>query len=195
VVPSSSDLLDILAMAGGSTTAHRQAQVRITRGDRTVTRTLSNLVKERALEMDLAPGDRILVQPRASYFYAFGAVLRPGEQPYDADDISLSRMLARISGLEDNRANPAAVFIYRHQAPDLTQLVAHGKPVADPTQVIYRLNLRDPAGFFISQTFPVLPDDLVYVGDSAIAETAKVFQIVTGLSSLGAIPHNFGAGY
>lgn len=182
-------------MAGGSTTAHRQAQVRITRGDRTVTRTLSNLVKERALEMDLAPGDRILVQPRASYFYAFGAVLRPGEQPYDADDISLSRMLARISGLEDNRANPAAVFIYRHQAPDLTQLVAHGKPVADPTQVIYRLNLRDPAGFFISQTFPVLPDDLVYVGDSAIAETAKVFQIVTGLSSLGAIPHNFGAGY
>ena len=193
VVPSSSGLLDILAMAGGANTTNRQAQVRITRGDRTVTRTLSNLVRERALEMDLAPGDRILVQPRASYFYAFGAVNHPGEQPYDADEISLSRMLARIAGLTDNQADPAAIFVYRRQALELTQQLAHGQPVGDPTQVIYRLNLRNPNGFFVSQAFPILPDDIVYVSDAPIAEAAKVFQIINGLSNIGAIPRNFGA--
>jgi polysaccharide biosynthesis/export protein len=195
VVPSSSGLLDILAMAGGSHTPNFQTQIRITRGDQVVTRTLSRLVKERALEMDLAPGDRILVQPRASYFYAFGAVARPGEQPYDADEISLSRTIARIGGLMDNRADPAAVFIYRRQAAELTRQVAPETPGADASRVIYRLNLRDPTGFFVSQSFPVLPDDLVYVSNAPIAETAKVFQILTGLSCMGAIPRNIGAIY
>ncbi|MDR3532637.1 MAG: polysaccharide biosynthesis/export family protein [Rhodopila sp.] len=195
VVPGSSGLLDILAMAGGPHTADRQTLVRITRGASTVTRTLSHLVDTRALEMDLAPGDRILVQPRLSFFYAFGAVNRPGEQAYDADDISLAHTLARIEGLSDNRADPAAVFIYRRQTADLTRQLGHAAQGQDATRVIYRLNLRDPGGFFVSQQFPVLPDDLIYVSDAPIAEAAKVFQIVTGLSSIGAIPRNMGASY
>jgi polysaccharide biosynthesis/export protein len=192
VVPSSSGLLDILAMAGGPHTPDRQTLVRITRGDSSVTRTLSHLVNARALEMDLAPGDRILVQPRASYFYAFGAVNRPGEQAYDADDMSLAHTLARLQGLADGHADPAAVFVYRRQDAGLTRQLA---PNHDVTQVIYRLNLRDPGGFFVAQQFPVLPDDLIYVSEAPIAEAAKVFQLINGVSGLGAVPRNLGAGY
>ena len=192
VVPNSSGLLDILAMAGGPHTPDRQTQVRITRGDVSVTRTLSHLVSTRAMEMDLAPGDRILVQPRLSYFYAFGAVNRPGEQAYDADDISLEHTLARIEGLADYRADPASVFIYRRQPAELTSQVA---PNHNETTVIYRLNLRDPSGFFVAQQFPVLPDDLIYVSDAPIAEAAKVFQLLTGVSGIGAIPRNAGVNY
>jgi polysaccharide export outer membrane protein len=192
VVPNSSGLLDVLAMAGGPHTPDRQTEIRITRGDVSVTRTLSHLVDTRSMEMDLAPGDRILVEPRLAYFYAFGAVNRPGEQAYDADDISLAHTLARIAGLADNRADPAAIFIYRRQAAELTSQVAPGH---EATHVIYRLNLRDPGGFFVAQQFPVLPDDLIYVSEAPIAEAAKVFQLLTGVSGLGAIPRNLGAGY
>jgi polysaccharide biosynthesis/export protein len=192
VVPNSSGLLDVLAMAGGPHTPDRQTQIRITRGGISVTRTLSHLVNTRAMEMDLAPGDRILVQPRLSYIYAFGAVNRPGEQAYDADDISLEHTLARIAGLADNRADPAAVFVYRRQAAELTGQLVPGR---GDTRVIYRLNLRDPGGFFVSQQFPVLPDDLIYVSEAPIAEAAKVFQLLTGLSGIGAIPRNVGANY
>ena len=52
-----------------------------------------------------------------------------------------------------------------------------------------------PGGFFVSQQFPVLPDDLIYVSEAPIAEAAKVFQLLTGVSGLGAIPRNLGAGY
>jgi polysaccharide export outer membrane protein len=190
VVPDSSGLLDVLAMAGGSHTPDRQTQIRITRGDVSVTRTLSHLVATRAMEMDLAPGDRILVQPRLAYFYAFGAVNKPGEQAYDSDDISLAHTLARIDGLADNRADPAAVFVYRRQPAELTSQVSPGHA---ETRVIYRLNLRDPGGFFVSQQFPVLPEDLIYVSEAPIAEAAKVFQLLTGVSGLGAIPRNVGA--
>jgi polysaccharide biosynthesis/export protein len=192
VVPNSSGLLDVLAMAGGTHTPDRQTLVRITRGDISVTRTLSQLVDTHAMEGDLSPGDRILVQPRQTYFYAFGEVNRPGEQPYDADTMTLAHTLARIQGLSDNHADPAAVFVYRHQPAELTRQLAPGH---DGTQVIYRLNLRDPAGFFVSQQFPVLPDDLIYVSESPISEAAKVFQLINGVSGLGAIPRNLGAAY
>lgn len=193
VVPNSSGLLDLLAMAGGPHTGgDRQTVVRITRDGSSVTRTLSHLVDTRAMETDLAPGDRILVQPRLSYIYAFGAVNHPGEQSYNADDISLAHTLARIEGLADNRADPAAVFVYRRQPAELTRQLA---PDHDVPAVIYRLNLRDPSGFFVSQAFPVLPDDLIYVSEAPLAEAAKVFQILNGLSNIGAVPRNFGAGY
>jgi polysaccharide biosynthesis/export protein len=184
-------------MAGGAQTPHRQTMIRVTRGGTSVTRTLSHLIDDTSMGMDLVPGDRILVQPRLSYFYAFGAVNLPGEQVYDADDISLARTLARINGLADNRADPAAVFIYRRQPADLTRQVMQTAltPGQDTTRVVYRLNLRDPGGFFVSQQFPVLPDDLIYVSDSPIAEAAKVFQIINGVSNLGAVPRNLGAGY
>lgn len=178
VVPGSSGLLDVLAMAGGAHTPERQTVVRITRCNVSATRTLSHLTETRELETDLSPGDRILVQPRLAYFYAFGAVNHPGEQAYDADDISLAHTLARIEGLSDQHADPAAVFVYRK--PDAT---------------IYRLNLREAGGFFIAQTFPVLPEDLIYVSESPISEAAKVFQVLTGISSVGAVPRNLGANY
>jgi polysaccharide export outer membrane protein len=192
VVPNSSGLLDILAMAGGPRSADHQALVRITRGSTSVTRTLSDLESSRALERDLAPGDRILVEPRRSYFYAFGEVNHPGEQLYDADTMTLAHTLARVEGLSDNHADPAAVFVYRRQSAVLTQELAPGH---GSTQVIYRLNLRDPGGFFISQEFPILPGDLVYVSEAPISEAAKVFQIITGVSAIGAIPRNLGASY
>ena len=180
VVPRASGLLDVLAAAGGAHTPERQTLVRVTRGDTSVTRTLSGLTAIRALESDLAPGDRVLVQPRLAYFYAFGAVNQPGEQAYDADDMSLAHTLARLRGLADNRADPAAVFVYRRQ---------------DDTKTIYRLNLREPGGFFVAQLFPVLPDDLVYVSEAPVAEASKIFQVLTGLSGVGAVPRNLGASY
>ena len=132
------------------------------------------------------------MEPRQSYFYAFGEVNRPGEQAYDADNMSLAHTLARIEGLADNHADPAAVFIYRRQSAELTRQIAPGH---DGTRVIYRLNLRNPGGFFISQQFPVLPDDLIYVSEAPISEAAKVFQLINGVSGLGAVPRNLGAQY
>jgi polysaccharide export outer membrane protein len=194
VVPGSSGLLDVLAEAGGAHAPDRQTLVRVTRGGTSVTRSLSQLVAGHALESDLAPGDRILVEPRERFFYAFGAVSHPGEFAYDADDLSLAHTLARVSGLSDTQADPASVFVFRRQNADLTQRL-HPAGAADPSRVIYRLNLRQPGGFFIAQTFPILPDDMLYVSDAPIAEAAKVFQVLTGVGGIGAIPRNLGAPY
>ena len=187
-------LLDVLALAGGPKTPNQQAVVRVTRGGSTETRTLTSIIGNREMDLPLFPGDRVLVVPRGQYFYAFGAVQHVGEQAYDADDITLGRMLARASGLDDQRANPGGVYIYRKQDPEITRKVMQGpgKVGQDLGQVIYRLNLRDPNGFFIAQSFHLKPEDLVYVSNSPFAEMAKVLQLITGLSNIAAIPRNFG---
>lgn len=188
-------LLDVLSLAGGARTPNHQAMVRVTRGNASVTRSLSNIVRDNSFDIALEPGDRVLVVPREQYFYAFGAVSRAGEQPYNADEITLSRTLARISGLAENRANPGGVFIYRRQSAELTRQVMVGTPAPeqDLTQVVYRFDLRDPAGFFVANNFQVLPSDLLYVSESFISQAAKILQLIVGFSSIAAIPRNLGA--
>lgn len=188
-------LLDLLALAGGARTPNHQSIVRVTRGNATVTRTLSQIVGEGAGDLTLAPGDRVLVTPRNQYFYAFGAVQRPGEQAYDADAIDMSRMLARLEGLDDNKANPKGVFVYRRENAERTRSVMTSVPGRgqDLTQVVYRLDLRDPNGFFVAQNFRIEPNDIVYVSNSPLAEAAKVFQIMAGITQIAAAPRNLGA--
>ena len=214
VVPNSSGLLDILAMAGGPHTPDRQTQVRITRGDVAVTRTLSHLVNTRAMEMDLAPGDRILVQPRLTTSFTPSARSTAPENrptmpmtsawstrwrgsPAWPTIMPTRRRCSSIAASQPNspcgsrQARPPLADRTGQPPPGQPPL---GQPAAnhDTTSVIYQLNLRDPNGFFVAQQFPVLPDDLIYVSEAPIAEASKVFQLLTGVSGLGAIPRNLG---
>ena len=186
-------LLDILALSGGARTPNHQSVVRVTRGTTTVTRTLSQIVADESEDILLSPGDRVLVMPRNQWFFAFGAVQHPGEQPYDADTMDMSRTLARLSGLDDNKANPKGVFVYRRQSVERTRSVMSAPPAAgqDLTQVIYRLDLRNPNGFFVASNFRIEPSDIVYVSNSPLAEAAKIFQIVAGVTQIATTPRSF----
>ena len=44
--------------------------------------------------------------------------------------------------------------------------------------VIYRIELRDPASFFVAQTFQVNNKDLLYVSNAPIAELQKFLNVV-----------------
>ena len=189
-------LLDVLALAGGAKGQNQAAAVRVTRGHATIHASLAAIVGDPSLDVQLAPGDRVLVMPRVRYFYALGSVNHPGEQPYDSGDLNMARTLARIAGLSDSRANPSGVFIYRRQAADLTRrIVGQVRPDQDPTKVIYRLDLRDPQGFFISQAFRIMPEDLVYVSEAPLAEATAAIQLIAGISGVAAIPRNLGGGF
>jgi polysaccharide export outer membrane protein len=197
IMPGGRGLLDVVALAGGARAPNHATSVRVMRGAVATTASLSRIVSDPSLDLPLSPGDRVLVLPRARFFYAFGAVSRPGEQAYDSDEMSMARMLGRIAGLNDNRADPAGIFVYRRQPAALTRrVVGHNlRPDQDPTQVVYRADLRDPKGFFVADIFRIKPDDIVYVTNAPLAEASKALQILLGLSGIAAVPHNFGVPY
>jgi polysaccharide export outer membrane protein len=160
-----------------------QLLVQVTRRGQTSMRSLSALQRDGGAGLELEPGDRVLVLQREQFFFAFGAVNRPGEHPLTMEDTTLARTLARVSGLADTRADSSAVFLYRRQAPP--SLTPSNGTAAEPPRVIYRINLRDPRGFFLSGELRVQPDDVIYVGEAPVAEIAKVLQLVTGWMSVG----------
>jgi polysaccharide biosynthesis/export protein len=187
-------LLDVLALAGGSRVSAQAAEVRVTRRGVSASASLAKIAADPALDVPLAPGDRVMVLPKGRYFYAFGSVNRPGEQAYDSDELSLTRTLARVAGLQQGHANPSGVFIYRRQTADLTRrVVGTGiRADQDATKVIYQIDLRDPRGFFVAQDFRVQPEDIVYVSQAPLAEALQVMQIISGMSSVAMTPRNFG---
>jgi polysaccharide biosynthesis/export protein len=48
----------------------------------------------------------------------------------------------------------------------------------DKIPVVYRINLREPQGFFLASQFPMNPRDILFVSNSPIVEIAKVLSVI-----------------
>lgn len=124
-----------------------------------------------------------MLSPSNQFFYAFGAVNRPGPNEITLPSETLTQALAALAGLQDNLAAPRGVFIYRMNQ------------TSSEEQVVFQLDLSKPVGFFIADQFIVEPADIIYVSDAPIADLAKILQVIGGMSNIGAAPRNFGAPY
>ena len=175
-------VLDLIALAGGAKLPAASSAVRISRDGRQVTIPLAQVIAHAALDPPLGPGDRLMVLPDRRFFYAFGAVNRPGARPYLGHAMSLTTALGAVAGLQDDLATPRGVFVYRR-----------GTQAA--SRVVYRLDLSRPDGFFVADRFRLRPGDVLYVSDAPVADVAKVLQVISGVSNLAAAPRNFGAPY
>lgn len=182
------NLLDVLAIAGGSTLPNHSAEIRITRNGIAARMPLAMAVRNSRFNIDLSPADQILVTPRRRFYYALGAVNAPGQHIYNASRITLTQALAQVAGLNDNLAAPRGVFIYRRSG--LASTMSDSS-----SQVIYRLNMTKPDSFFIADQFTILPGDVLYVSDAPVANLTKVLQTISGISNIAAAPRNFGAPY
>jgi polysaccharide biosynthesis/export protein len=76
------------------------------------------------------------------------------------------------------QADAAAVFLYRGEtrqvAAQLGVDVARFEGPIIP--VIYEVNFRDPAGYFLATRFQMRNKDVIYVANAVAIETAKVFD-------------------
>ena len=72
------------------------------------------------------------------------------------------------------------VFLFRFESPQA--MAPDGATLAassDRIPVVYRLNLADPALFFVAQNFPVENRDVLYVANAPAAELQKFLNILT----------------
>lgn len=177
-------ILDALASAGGTKQPTSKITLRLSRGDSNDSMALDDVIRDPRQNIILQPGDVITALYQPFSFTALGATGRNEEIAIEAQGITLSQALGRIGGLQDQRANPQGVFIFRYEdrkalIPDAAQKApqtANGK-----VPVIYKVNLRDPASFFIAQNFAIKDKDLLYVTNAPIADLQKFTALLSSI--------------
>ena len=173
-------LLDALAAAGGTRQPVGKMTLQITRGDQVQALPLDTIIRDPRQNIVLQPGDVItsLFQPLS--FTVLGATGKNEEINFEAQGISLAQALARSGGLQDARADAQGVFIFRLEAPAAIDAgsVRMATTPEGKIPVIYRINLKDPAMFFVAQGFQVQNKDVLYVSNAPAAELQKFLTLI-----------------
>ena len=179
-------LLEAIALAGGTRQAIYETVVTITRGGRSSTVRIEEVVHVPANNILLAPGDNILLIHKPRTYAAFGAVQSSGLMSFKTETVSLSDALAQVGGLRDLRANPGGVFLFRFENKDIAQGLVEageGRGVVDfsttnTTPVVYRLDFKSPQAFFLAQSFYMKDKDVIYVANHPTAEFGKFLSLI-----------------
>lgn len=178
-------LLDVLAGAGGVRQSVGKTTIQISRGNRTVALPLEQIIRDPAQNIRMQPEDVVTAYFQPYSFVAMGAAGANAEVPFESTGITLAQALGRMGGLRDDRANPRGVFIFRLEDPAAldpaiarsVQTTPNGK-----VPVIYRVDLSNPASFFVAQGFPVRNKDVVYVSSAPVTDLQKFVNIVSSMA-------------
>lgn len=180
-------ILDALTRAGGPKAPGFDSFVTLEREGRRATVPFGTLVYQPSNNIYVHAGDTIYVYTEPQTFVAFGATTSGStgaasgggaggtQLKFDAWRISLAEAVAKAGGLNDAIADPAAVFLYRGEPREVAQRlgVDCSKFEGPIIPIIYNVNFRDPAGYFLARTFEIRNKDIIYVSNSASVQTTK----------------------
>ena len=173
--PSGERVLDAIARAGGPAAQGYDTWVSLKRKGHRASVPFGALMYEPANDIYVLPNDVIYLFNMPQTFVAFGASGTQGQFKFDAWRLSLAEAIGKQGGLNDSQADPAAVYLYRGE----TRAVAREIGVdVTPFQgeiipIIFHVNLRDPSGYFLAQSFAMRNKDVIYTSNSVTVETTK----------------------
>ncbi len=186
LTPKGERLLDALAISGGIKQSINRMAVQLSRANVTAIMALDSVIRDPKQNVLLKPGDVVTALYQPQSFSVLGATGKNEEVPFEAQGISLAQALARSGGLADNRADARGVFIFRFEDAKLVETDHPLTAGADGTvPVVYQVDLRDPASFFVTQNFPVQNRDVIYVANSPEAEFNKFMKLLISVAMPG----------
>jgi polysaccharide export outer membrane protein len=188
-------VLDLIASSGGTTDADYNTFVRLTRGGASATVSLARVVRDNNQNIFLRPNDLLYVYADPQVYTAFGATLRNATVPFNTDRLTLAEAVGAAGGLTDQRADPRGVFVFRYESPEYFDAILQASPetlgspapTAAGVPVVYRLDFKDPRGFFAAQRFLMRDNDVLYVSNAPSTDLQKLLSVFTGgIGSVGA---------
>ena len=168
-------LLDAITRAGGPKNPGYDTWVMLDREGRRAAAPFGALINENSNNIYVRPQDTIYVFSQPQTFLAFGASGQQGQISFGAWRLSLAEAVAKAGGLNDNLADPASVFIYRGETREVAeQMGVDCTNFTGPIiPIIYNLNLRDPAGYFLATKFEMRNKDVVFAANAQSVESTK----------------------
>jgi polysaccharide biosynthesis/export protein len=195
-------ILDVISRAGMVTApvvstqaagaAGAETWVLLERGGKRAIAPFGALVYEPANNIFVHPNDTIYLYREPQTFLAFGAVGAQQQIPFASWRLSLAEAISRAGGLVDTLADPASVFLYRGEARDIAEAMGIDcTPYEGPMiPVIYTINLRDPAGYFLASSFEMRNKDIIYASNAFAVESTKFMTYLNTIQTTIQAPIN-----
>lgn len=171
LTPRGERLLDVLAQSGGVKPPVNLTTIQVTRDGRSFRMPLLAVIERSENNIVLARDDVVTALFQPYSFTVLGAAGRNDEVRFEAFGITMSQALGRIGGLQDGRANPRGVFLFRWGN--------RMDPARPNDPVIYSFDLKDPAVYFLAQQFRMEDGDLIYITNSPVAELQRFVGIIS----------------
>jgi polysaccharide biosynthesis/export protein len=178
-------LLDLIAAAGGAKTPLYETFVRLSRDGITATIPMEMLVSDPAENIYAYPGDVLTLVRLPQSFTVFGATGANAQVNFTAERMTLVEALAKAGGLQDLRADPAGVFLFRFEPPAIVKTLGRPQLGTGPdgfSPMVYRLDLSDAKSYFLAQRFPIRDKDIIYVANADLNELQKFFSLLNTLT-------------
>lgn len=184
-------ILDAVALAGGAKFPPYETTVRITREGAAFDVGLQALIDHPDVyNLKLSGGDSILLIRTPHKFIALGAVGNPGAHFFTKSAPTLSDALGQVLGLESQRADAKAMYLFRKEPVELARRCGVMLEMDEHQRVpvVYQVDMKDPKSLFVLGVFPVESRDILYVSTAPLSDVGKFMQIVSGATSTVAIP-------
>lgn len=190
--PGGLRILEAIARAGGPRSAPYETIVTLKRGEQTTRALLSAVVKRPDQNPYLVPGDTVFISKEPRYYIALGSTPTPGSIggtnnrrfAFDSDTMTLAEAAAKAGGLEPNRADPGAVFLYRmedrHVLERLGVEISGFQGSEVPT--IYSSNFGRGDSLFIANDFTIRNGDIIYVAEAPSIGLQRFTGMLSGLT-------------
>jgi polysaccharide export outer membrane protein len=171
-------LLDVIARAGGPKSQGFDSWVMLERNGRRAAVPFGALVYEPSNNIYAHPNDTVYLYREPQTFVAFGASGHQGQIPFDSWRVSLAEAVGKAGGLNDDKADPGSVFLYRGETRKMAELLGIdcSKFPGPIVPVIYIVNFRDPAGYFLATKFAMRNKDVIYVSNAFSVESTKAMN-------------------
>jgi polysaccharide export outer membrane protein len=185
LTPKGERLLDVLASAGGVKTPVNKTTIQIAREGRVVSVPLETVIRDPQQNVRLQADDVVTATSQSYSFTALGETTASAEVPFESTGIVLAQALGRAGGLKSDRADPGGVFIFRLEDPAAVDpaTAANARRTPDGRiPVIYVVDLKDPASFFVAQSFPMRNKDVLYVSRAPLSDLQRFVGIVASMA-------------
>jgi polysaccharide biosynthesis/export protein len=186
-------LLDAISRAGGTGGPGPDMWVLLERNSRRGLAPFGALIYEPANNIYVHADDTIYLYREPQTYLTFGALGSQQQIPFGAWRITLAEAVGKAGGLKDDAADPASVFLYRGETRDVAEAIG-----IDATKfqgpiipVIYNIDFRNPASYFLATTFEMRNKDVIYVSNSVSTEATKFLNYVRTVSSTLNDPINY----
>lgn len=180
LTPKGERLLDAIAETGGTSQPLDRMTIEINRGGIVQRMAARDVVRDPRQNIILRSDDVVTVLYQPYSFTVMGATGKNDEVHFEGIGLTLAQALGRIGGLQDMRADPRGVFLFRWEKPQLLGAMAQGlQPNADGlVPVVYQADMKQPQTYFAAQHFRMRDGDVIFVSNSRVAELQRFINLL-----------------